>query len=774
MYLIQGRKKFISLDEAKAKLDLEGGRVAIIGEKRVATIRPQIVQNFPGTLEQLYDLGLKLGGYPVEVYLKSKVQFDEQDSLKELFLARTFAYLDWLWEQKYEAITSDLISYLTQIIRQSNLVEDLAEYESVEQLLQVFKTNTLRDGNFTVVPATDAMKDRMEHEVLSHVGAALSKHLLSSMQKELNAWINDPYSPFFKEPLDFDEISYTKCYQILRKHPDIQKVHNDFISKMERDFLQMKPLFLLMKPNKEPAFNRRESTLEDLFRDSNEGGPKNIFGHLTEQQKQTMLQLYFAKYNPIKLIHEAMVSASFSEHLLVEDEGEIGEEMKEYLSIFLNELGDLQKLENIFLSHPLFAAELVHELISKHFEEDAVEKPDHDELFDIDEDVDKGLGELIIEDYKRFFNENILRNTNLSLSEKGLLAYAYFVNGGYIDLDEIEDVSVHSKQAFRKSVNHLLELGLLSVKKEYGNLLVMDFDEPENNNIVLVDSYDPFVGFLSDTQLSWEAKGINTWIELNGMENPEDLVMWSTDKITTLKKSFKELHEVGILLTKEEFEDIQAFFEEKSVLVKKQIKEKISLWYDEHLKSSLQVLLQSNHPPIDFLNAKIPAQNNMMAVQIATIANDAEMVRSLLKLEGIVLPLKVDSLDDMGEMHPLLLAIEMDNPELLPVFFELSSVLDNQYLVGETFTLLIKRKGPLSCLREGIKLLEGAEYRQDLLNWLLVTCVLKMQQDYAEALLEAGASPEEPIINGGETALGLAEKHGLHVFLDLFRRYKEK
>lgn len=774
MYLIQGRKKFSTLEEAKENLDPEGGRIAIIGEERVATIRPQIVHNFPGTLEQLYELGLKLGGYPSEVYLKNKKHFDEQDLMKEMIFARTLAYLDWLWEKKYETILNDLISYLARIVKQSNLSKELNQYETVEQLLDAFKTNALREGKYVVVPAAEAMKEVINHEIKAQIGWALVEHLSSVAKNELDSFINDPYSPYFKEVSVSGMPKTEKIYITLRKHPDIQKVFNDYARRIEQDLLQSKPTFLLQDQKSELIFARRESQVNDLFGESEEVISGNIFAHLSEQQKQTLLTLYFAKFNPIKLIHEAMVSASFGEHLLSEHESEIGEEMKEHIGYFLKELGDLQKLENIFLSHPLFAVEMMHDFIAKHFDGDTSDVDEENDLFDLDdedEEDDFDFDQLVMDEYKSNFNEHILRNTRLSWREKGLLAYAFFVSDGYIDMDEIEEVSLHSKQTVRKSLKRLEELGVISYEMDFGGLYSINLEGLDDWSFV-DDPYKSFFDFLTDDRLSWEAKGVNIWFEINGTEDPEDLVEWSTDKITAVKKIYKELHETGLIMSREDLLNIEDLYEEKVQMAKDRLKERVRTWYEEHLKHSLLVLLQSQTPSPALLNAKLPEQENMMAIQIATIAGDTEAVGKLLKIEGITLPLEVD-FEDMEDMHPFLLALEMDIREMLPILLDSPAVTESESIIADALDHHIRRKGSIPCLQEAIQHLGGLENKQALLDWLLVTCLIEMEPGYAEVLLEAGASPEAPVIHEDESAMNIAQEHNIKEFIELFERYKE-
>ncbi|MGV2886196.1 hypothetical protein [Paenibacillus taichungensis] len=614
------------------------------------------------------------------------------------------------------------------------------------------------------------MNDKIEQEIVSHIGVGLSKHLLNVMPKELDAWINDPYSPYCKESLDFDEASYAECYLALRKHPDIQKVHDDFMMRVERDLLQAKPSLLLMKPNKESIFNRRESAVDNLIGDSSEGGPKNIFGHLTEQQKQTMLQLYFAKYNPIKLIHEAMVSASFSEHLLAEHKGEIGDELKEHLDIFLNELGDLQKLENIFMSHPLFAADIIHDMLAGHFENVEDDEHDHDHLF-IDEEDEDGREGYLISEQKDYFNKNILQNTAFSWREKGLLAYAFFVNNGVIDLDDIEEVSLHSKQTVRKSLKRLLEIGAVTHDFSF-DLYTIELGEFEDDYYFGDEPYTPFIEFFEDYDLSWEAKAINVWFEINGSGNPEELMKWSTDNLAAIKKAFKELEEAEFIMSNETVMEMKGIIDHTLSEIKETAKERVTAWYNENLKDTLHQMLRANKPSADMLNAKYPAQSGMTALQIVTIANDIEALRAILKIEGIDITDGLLVLD-LENAHPLMLAFDMKNLEVLPILLDSSAIIENQELVGKAFKHLLDEENSGEVLKEALQHLGAAEYRQDMINWLLVACVMEMEPEYAQILLQAGASPNALIINGDESVKSFVNEHDLKVFIDLFNSDKK-
>lgn len=750
MIISQGTKKFESLENAKKRLKSDSTRVAIHGEKRVVTVRPQIVQSFPGSVEQLFELGMKLGGHPLELFKVERQACEDRDATKEFVIARTLVLHDWLWEQKYGEIMSQLTIFLKRTIEEGSFEGDIKQYETVRDFIATLDSSTQGLNAIQSDTRLVDVKSKIDSLISDTIGIPLSIRLRVEMTSEMHLWLNDPHSPYFAPQLiDTEYLPPSKLYLTLLKHPDLQKLHEEKTSKVYSDFLDQRLALVLYNQKQEEHFTGRGANKSSLL---GEQTTPDIFDQLNDDQKKALLTLYFAKMNPIKIIQEAMVFASFSEHLLSNQHDELPPDYKNEMGEFFNGFGDLQELFDLFSENPNFQMQLLDEMMEEEMLEEMLEELEED-----DEERD-------FEELQEIFDEHILLNDDLSLRDKGILAYALFANYGNIDLDYIADLSSVSKQTIRKSIKKLEDYGYINI--------CLDCDD-YHMNLELIDAeylctevYEPFLDVLERDDLSWEAKAIFVWSEIKGADDPEEVVIWSTDRLSVVKKAYKELMDADLMFTGAQIADMKEHIENRHRELRVKVKEDTNAWYVGELKGLLKGILAASTPSTNLLNARYPNFENMLPIQVAVVADDPEIIQRLLDIKGIHIPRETVA-ETLGEIHPLMLAFEMESLQVIPVLLKREEFSRDLLLIRDCFEGIIERRASATCLVYALQYINN-ERKQGLVDYLLVSAVFANREDYASVLLDAGASPYAPLIEGEQSAMQFVIEHDLHTFVRLF------
>jgi hypothetical protein len=766
MILSQGRKTFLSLEEAKKQIKPDGERVSVIGDARAVTIRSEIVRSFPGTIEQLYDLGIKLGGYPLDFFKSNRKQCEELDAAKELVMARAIAFMEWQWEHQHPRIIEDISMSLRTVIEKNGLLQEADKHGTISDFLLSFRLDAFdKDSKAVKATGMELMEDNIRYQIGQIIGLKLSAHLQATMPKELGMWINDEFNECFVEKWDVEQHqahSNEELYRVILQHPDIRNLRDDFMERVRGEFYRLSPAVVLLEQRSKNT-NRvagSEEPVTEIYK------PSDIIKSLSQEHIQALLTLYFAKFNPLKLISEAMIFTSFTEYLADNNAVEVPEEIKKHMASIASELGDLQELENIFSKHPLFTAQLVSDMMFGAGDENGFSFGFGTSDIDVQPEFNpygpQYEGEEKEEGHKLAFGHHILRNPELSWREKGMLAYSYFMGDIDLDIDDLTNLGPHSKQTIRKSLKQLEEIG---AAKKCGNcdILHMNIDFLGERCIFVFNPYEPFEDFLTNDELSWEAKGVYCWFKIIGSTNQEALEAFSKDRLSSLVKAFEELSDGNMILSQLEVEQLREIVDDEMAEQMEITKETFVDWYEESLKPILKQIINMPKLNADVLNARYPAFDNYSAVQLATIAGDIEMVEALLKVEGIEL---YEEYRDVT--HPLHLAYVYDAENMIPLLMKFPQISTNEEDVGSFVLRIILEGAPVSMLKATMQHLESV-YKQPMLDRMMNVAIVEATVDHVMTLLELGASPNTVVFKG-RSALELTKENGM---LDLYRLLKK-
>ncbi|MEK5357755.1 hypothetical protein [Paenibacillus sp. FSL L8-0709] len=624
MFLYQGRRKFESFSAAKQELDPVGRRICIHNEERVVTIRPAVVQTFPGTIEQLFELGLKLGGTPLEVWKENKKRCEEMDASKELAFAKSIQLMEQGYNAHAEQWKSQLTEYLKSLIEFGLENGDVVRSDSFEKVSDLLLSFMMSDEEGNKILALQLFSNQIHKLVTDNLGTYVISYLLQ-FSKELMALIRDPYSPYFNSNwegiLDPNERNIM-IYKTLLEQPDLKVHHLDVVNRIKNDLFEMNPV--LMKE----VQNRTLLPLKNLVPESQEEWKmKDFLRDISPEALSLLLSIYFGLSNPLTIAHDVYLSAVMMKDVLL-GSGDLLELDNQAQEAFIQKIeSDVPLLRELIEKLEVnkdFLLEHMIELDKEEFSEEWLEH-DIEDLFDEDD--------LMYGKYIDYFEETVMDDSELSWKAKALFSYVFFVESGYCYIDSILEESKESKQ--------VVLLGLKELEKQgYGfindNQVFSLHMHPEDLDDEDDEVLEAFISVLENEGLSWKAKGIGLFYILYGFASEFLLENVSIDSSRSIKAGLKELMENGLIPNVNHM----TVSERKTIIALLDIKNGVKDWYNLVLQPEIRSWLKGSIPSIHLLNAIYPSMANLTALEMAVIADDVQMVDYLLQLENIELPVR--------------------------------------------------------------------------------------------------------------------------------------
>lgn len=748
MFISQDRNQFYSLKEAQKGIDESGGRVAICQSDQVVTINPQVVKNFPGTIKELFDVGRVLGMYPIEVYKQIKSDCELRDHAKELVYTRAIGHMVFLSEQRAIKLLDDLLCFVRSLIEANNLQTSIPLHNSVMDFLLSFRMKVEDRKNLVSITALQACEEYLEQLIIQSIGVALIHYLRSSSPDELQICISDPYSVFNVDiggNLESEEL-----YKLLLHHPGILSHHEQIKNKIRNDVYYANPL---------EVFTDSNSTLIEEPKPIIHVEPwntKDIFNVFSKEQIYTILNTYFSIMNPIQVIQELTTLRSMARLFLKEHREAFEKENIEQLEELVQKINQLREFEHIFQANPQLAQ--THYL-----------KQDNDGHLEVSNTNVSEFEDDWLEDHvdskwaKEWFNDTLLERRDLTWEEKGVLSFVYFVGAGSLNFDKMMKYSHTPRSALRKTVDRLESEGVLISCEECGAYHLKSISELDwhiGKSLLCQLPIESFKGFIKDDELSWDAKGIYTWIQCSGNKHYDikQLTSLSNNPPLLVEQAYYELIDQGYLV---QVENIDQQLKNDVHSCKK---ENILKWYEEELKPALQKLLTLPGDLSNILNAKYPAGCDFTAIQVASISDDVEMVGALLQINELILH---DS-DDLHQ-HPLLLALYCGNHAAAEKLLEDQRVVNQSEIINIFFGNAIMEEIPPHQLSSYLSKLRIPDKKQ-VVSKLLLPALMRLNRDVIRELLKAGASPYIEIVNK-KTAMDIAKDREEVDIIMLFKEY---
>lgn len=746
MFISQHRIQFSSLEEAQTKID-EGGRRVVIGNgEEVVTIRPQIVKSFPGTIEQLFEIGKKLGSYPIDIFKLKKRELELQDHSKEIAFSRTIGHMIFLSEQRANSFVREMFEFLRSLIERLNLKELVLGHKEVSDFLLSFRTDVNRNGMTVSITGMEACEGYLDELVIRKFGEEIIQYLKEHVEDHLRNWINDSFSVFSSQYSE--DLSADHLYKILLEHPDILLQHEEIKSKIRSEFYNSNPNLIietdLLKDN--------DTTSDlDLGYPSESWDTKGLFEVIIKDQIHKILTTYFSLKNSCQVIQELTTFRSMVKLFLRDHRETIDAKSVEHLEELLTQWNK-REYEVISKANP----QSVHAHYLKQFK---IEQLSSD-FFNTE--GDQFVEQSGSEQAKEWFINNILSRKELTWEEKGILSFTFFLGSGFLNFDELMKFSNTPRSMLRKTVQRLEEKEVLLTCDDSGSLhikWISDLDWKHGIDLLSQLPLMSFESFIKDDELSWDAKGIYTWIKCN------DLSLYEIDTLTSLSSTpiqlvelaFHELIEEGYIVHTVSGLELHPSDHNR-------VKESLLEWYQCELRPALQALLSLPGEKSHILNAKYPTKFGYTAIQIASIIDDVAMVEALLRNDHIIM---LDSNDLM--QHPLLLAYNSESHSATEKLLEDRRVIEHDELINIFFGKAIMEEIPAGQLSKYLHKLCIPDKREVVSKFLL-PALMRKNEEAIHALLQAGASPNTIIVQQ-KTAMDIAkEREEIDIIL-LFKQY---
>lgn len=755
MLLYQGRKKFESIKNAQKELDPAGRRICLHNDELVVTIRPLVVQTFPGTVEQLFELGLKLGGTPIEVWIQNKKRCEDIDARKELALAKILQLMEQGFNAQGQLWKSRLTEYLRSLIELGLGSSNDIRYDSFEKVSDLLLSFVVPGEAGKEIVALQRFSIEINNSITDDLGLYVVTYLLQS-SKELMTLIRDPYSPYFNSNwesiLDPNERN-VMLYRTLLEQPDLKTHHMDVVNRIKKDLYDLNPILL------KEVRNRANLPLNTLIPESKEEW--NISDFLRDISKDALLlllSLYFDMYNPLSVAHNSYLGALMMKDVLTATEDIINVENNVQEAFIKKVDGDIPLLREL-----ISKLELNKEFMFNHI----IDMEEQDEEMDFD------LEDLLDEEEDDFderilhFMLTVLEDSRLSWKAKALYAYVFFEGFGSCDIQSLVDKSSDNKQALKSGLKEL-------EKQEYGFCdkdMFSLYLQPEEFDDDLEDeeTLEEFSSVLENSTLSWKAKGMALFSIINGPFLSESILLrMSGDSKQSIKEGLKELQDckcIDIAILEEMFEDTPG---QRMGTLLMDNKDNISSWYHHELRTQLHTWLQVPNPSIHLINAIYPSMRELTALEMAVIADDVETVERLIILEGINLPLK--TLDKLSITQTALICGS---------YCSLRALLNNEQVRKDQLSMFMTVVTGISEEIADLSIL------RDILNTGVdLNCILfsvpsplqlaiekkKVNLGLVRLLLEFGASPNMEYVGPTyETLTEYVDDHGTVTLKKLFR-----
>jgi len=758
--IYQDRRKFTSLDDARMNVDVSGRRVAIIHEDKVVTIRPHVVKSFPGTLDQLFQLGLKLGGYPVEVYKQRNRECEYRDETKELIFTRTIAQMNFLAEKKREQILRDLLNQLRMMTDQLKLWSSVSDHSSISDYLLSFRVAS----DSTSITGMEAFEHYIDRFVVERIGVEVANYLRSNYLNELRVWINDRYSPYFLKKFS-GSLTASDVYAIFLQHPDLHDLHNEIKKKIRNDFYKLNPQLLFV--SSEHTLDNQEYITEhkteyfsehnriDLFFHEKPWVTEQIFEVFDKQQILYILSTYFRILNPIQIVHEMMALSSMSQLFLKDHKHLLDQESVKQLESFVQRMYPLKEYEIKFFANP--------EIVESHKRSRRKTEEDLAMQFELSMRTGQPLdgGEFAA---KTWFKERILKKRTLSWGEKGILAYAFFVGKGKIEISKLAELS-SQKLFYIKQMIQRMEKNQVIYYCNRCNCFHMtetrDFEWRKGPCSFGEGIEQSFHYFMYDHELSWEAKGLYTWMQCTDTLEPDLDLFYSlsNDPMEIVERAYQELFDQGYVAFMRDEANI-----EKQALEFLHLRKVCEEWYSKELRPVLQMLFETNSATSELLNVRFPSKYDLNPLQFAALMDDDEMIKKMLQVEGLQMndPFQMD-------FHPLLLAFRSGSHRAVTTLLQDIRISEQSELITLFFGNVIMDEVPAEVLVRYLDAYKSG-LKDELISKMLLPALLRKNKEIMEVLLKAGASPNAVIVDN-KTAWDIAKEQEEVEIMLLFKQY---
>lgn len=743
MKIYQGRKMFESLTVAQKELDPSGRRICIHNDILVVSVRPVVLQTFPGTIEQLFELGLKLGGTPLDVWKQNKKKCEDMDAHKELAFAKTFQLMEQGFNAHSELLKGRITELLRELIKEgisNRQVDTMSSFEKVSDLLLSF---VVSDGDGHMIPALHKFSNDIHDIITNYMGSYVVSCLLQS-PNDLMVLIKNPHSPYYNsdwENVNEPHLKNIRIYKTLLLQPDLKTHHINLVDGIRKHFFDMNPLLL------KEVHNRTKLPYEDIQpKEQKEWELEDFLRDISSDALSLLLSLYFASSNPLTLVHNTYFIASMTKDVLANSE-----EINKEEDIVLKEFA--QKVE---YDLPLFR-ELIEKLeLNKSFLIEHILESDEDE------DEDDYFFEDMDFDNLEYFREVMLENAELSWKAKALFAYAYIVEVGYCNIQSMVHVSKDRKQKVMAGLKELEEqdIGYFDDDDDFILHISPEFINASQEELFF-DNCEEYRSILENENLSWKAKGIALFICITEITQKDHLENRATDSMRSVKEGIKELMDCGVI----EQEPVNQMID--TVLNNK---EHIKNWYNHSLRSDIQSWLTRADSAIHLLNAIYPSMGNLSALEMAVIADDDQMVESMLQLESIELPIR--SINKLPITHTALICKSYSSMQVL---LKDKRICDNKALMYMTLLEAIAGDvDDLSIIRKILMTEVDVNVTFHTVPSPLQVALEKKKIDLAliRLLLEFGASPDVEFWGPYDTIADFVEDKGNASLKKLFRNNK--
>jgi hypothetical protein len=753
VFISQDRRMFSSLLEAQNQIIESGRRVVIGNEEQVVTFRPQTVKTFPGTIEQLFELGKKLGAYPIKVFKKKKRECEKRDHSKEVAFSKTIGHMIFLSEQRANTLVHYLLLYVRSLIDRLEL-HHLARVDGVvSDLLLSFRIDISREGDLYSVTGMEACEEHLEKLVVEMFEKDLIRFLKENEEDNLRVWINDPYSAFNTKYSV--KTSDAVLYKILLQHPDILQQHKACKERIRSEFYNLDANLIFTRESPQSIEINTNSDFSSSIRLWN---TKDIFEIFTKEQIYTILNTYFSLMNPIQVIQElttyrSMIQVFLKDHRDVYDPNTI-----EQLETLLSKMDRLREFEPIFQANP----QILHAHYIKQFK---IAQMNSDYFNGIKIEGDQGMDRKDDERPKEWFKETILERKELTWEDKGILSFAFFLGAGCLELDEIMKYSHSPRSVLRRTIQRMESNKVLLTCDDCGSLHIKWVSElgwEQGVELLHQLPMKSFESFIKDDELSWAAKGIYTWIKCSDSSSIyeiEKLAALSNTPPQLVELAFHELIDQGYVVQPgvSGTADLQANEHRR-------IKDILSEWYINELRPALNALISLPGEKAHVLNAKYPTKYGYTAIQTASIVDDVAMVEALLKVDGIMI---LDS-NDLTQ-HPLLLSYYSGSHAATERLLEDRRVIEQEELINIFFGSAIMEEIPAEQLCKYLNKLDVPDKSQVVSKFLL-PALMRKNEDAIRVLLKAGACPHTVIVDK-KTAMDIAKDREEVDIILLFKQY---
>ena len=747
MIISQDRRRFSSLDDAKNNLDLAGRRVAIILNDKVVTIRPQIVTTFTSTQLQLFQLGEKLGGYPLDVYKERKRECEHRDETKEFIFSYSLAHLNYIADIHSGLIVQELEKLIRHTTNKDSRTQTLTEQVNTTHFLLSNEADQ-NDATITTIKDLDGMIDLL---VSQTIGVEVASYLKLNVHNELRIWINDRFSPYFINKYT-ESLSALEVYKLLIQHPDIRDLHHSIIKKVEHDFYKANinkqlEIHIVGDPSSEirednyqhESLQKTDISIESnhtrSFYNKKKWHTEEIFDVFSKEQILSLLHTYFNIINPIQVIHD-LIADNLMSQLYIKDNKDSSQKLAtpvHNVNLLIECERKFNENQKILDSHQLQRLKTKHEL-ANHFERSMRSDP-------LEEDDGSAA--------KTWFKERILDRSSLTWGEKGVLAFSFFLSKGILNTDKLLEINTQSKPMLKKIIKNLLDKEILFISSErsiYHMKDTKDFDWNVERELHVVFPLQSFESFMFDNELSWDAKGLYTWMQCTDTIEPdtEYLLSLSSSRRDDVERAYNELLEQGYVVYLDNAATVQ-----NQAIEHLYIKEACVDWYYRELGPLLRQVFSINDVSVDLLNAKYPSKYNYNAIQLAAMANDEEMIRKLIKVDGLDLTYL------SHEDNPLLLAFRSGSNQAVTILLKESYIAEHTDLVSFFFSNVVMEEVPTDIIVRYLAAYHS-QSKDEVVSRLLLPALMRRNRNIIEVLLQAGASPHAFIVDG-KTAWDIAK-----------------